>query len=223
MGFFLQVSIHTRGFLIEDMNAKKTFYIAALLTVVMIVVLWSSGFFGLWFDGIAYFANNTKEFTNKSGHLVEGKYSLRVDLSDLESNIGKEIYNDGEHKIYVSWLQRTRNGGYDIGFRSGGQYSLSGASLISGVHHETINDRSFTTSTTAKMTAEYDGKIYNASATGQCGLNYKDGDCFSFGFFLTDEPNEDLIEDAGIVEVTITGLYKNIWSKNKGKLTQNDT
>lgn len=73
--------------MIEDMNAKKTFYITALLTVVMIVVLWSSGFFGLWIDGIAYIANNTKKFTNKSGYLVEGKYSLRVDLSDLESNI----------------------------------------------------------------------------------------------------------------------------------------
>jgi hypothetical protein len=199
--------------LIEDMKAKKIFYITAILTVVMIVVLWSSGLFGLWSNGIAFLANNTKEYTNKSGQLVEGKYSLRVDLSDLESNIGKEIYNDGEHKIFVSWLQRTHNGGYDIGFRSGGQYSLSGASLISGVHHETINDHSFTTSTTANMTAQYHGKTYNASATGQCGLNYKDGDCFSFAFFLNDEPNEDPIEDAGIVELMITDLYKNIWSK----------
>jgi hypothetical protein len=195
------------------MRAKKIFYITALLTAVMIIVLWSSGLFGLWSDGMAFLANNTKEFTDKTGHLVKGKYSLSVDLSDLENNIGKEIYYDGEHRIYISWLQRTRNGGYEIGFRSGGQYSLSEASLVSGVHHETINEQSFTTSTTAKMTAEYDGKTYNASATGQCGLNYKDGDCFSFTFFLSDEPNEDPIENAGIVELTVTDLYKNIWSK----------
>jgi hypothetical protein len=201
-----------RGGLIEDMKAK-IFIITALLTAVMIVVLWSSGIFGLWTDGIAFLANNTKKFTDKSGHPLEGNYSLSVDLSDLESNIGKEIYNDGEHRIYVFSLQRTRNGGYDIGFRSSGQYSLSEASLISGVHHETINDHSFTMSTTAKMTAEYDGKTYNSSATGQCGLNYKDGDCFSFAFFLGDEPNEDPIENVGIVELTITELYKNVWSK----------
>lgn len=196
------------------MKAKKTIYITALLTAVMIIALWSSGLFGLWSDGMAHLANNTKEFSDNSGRLVEGKYSLRVDLSDLESNIDKEIFKDGDHRIYVSWLQRTYNGGYDIGFRSSGPYSLSGASLISGVHHETINDHSFTTSMTAKMTAIYDGKTYNAQGTGRCGLNYKDGDCFSFTFFLSeDETNEDLIEEAGIVELTITDLYKNIWSK----------
>jgi len=195
-------------------RTKKLFIITGFLTVVTIIVLWSAGLFGFWSDGMAFIANNTKDFTDKSGHLVEGKYLIKVDLSDSENNIGKEIYHDGEHRIYVSWLQRAHNGGYDIGFRSSGHYSLAGASLISGVHHETINDNSFTTSTTAKMTAEYDGKTYNANATGQCGLNYKDGDCFSFTFFLNDEPNEDdPSENAGIVELTITDLYKNIWRK----------
>lgn len=183
--------------------------------VVAVVVLWSSVLFGLWTDGMAYLANNTKDFTDKRGHLVEGEYSMAVDLSNLESNIEKEIFNDDDHRIYVTWLQRTINGGYEIGFRSSGQYSLSEASLISGVHHETINDHSFTTSTSAKMTAKYDGKTYNTQATGQCGLNYKDGDCFSFTFFLGDEPNEDPIEDAGIVQLTISDLYKNLWSRKR--------
>ena len=164
------------------MKARKILYI--LLMAVMVVGLWSSGLFGLWSEGMAFLANNTEEFTDKNGHLIDGRYSFEVDLSDLESNIGKEIYNDGEHRIYISWLLRSHNGGYDIGFRSSGQYSLSGATLISGLHHETINDHSFTTSTTAKLTAEYKGKTYNAQVTGQCGLNYKDGDCFSFHFFF---------------------------------------
>jgi hypothetical protein len=198
------------------MKAKNFFYIITLLTAVVIAVLWSSGLFGLWSNGMAFLANNTKEFTDKNGHLVEGKYSVKVNLSDLESNIGKEIYNDGDHRIYVSWLQRTHNGGFDIGFRSSGQYSLSGASLISGLHHEAIDDHSFTTSTTAKLTAEYAGNTFDAGVTGQCGLNYKDGDCFSFAFFISDKPNEEPIEDAGgIVELTMTNLYKNIWSKHQ--------
>lgn len=159
------------------MNVKKILYITAFLMAVMVIFLWSSGLFGLWSNGVAFLANNTKQFT-ENGHSVDGRYSLKVDLSSLESNIGKEIFNDGEHRIYVSSLQGTLNGGYDIGFRSSGQYSLSGATLISGLHHQTINDHSFTTSTTAKLTAEYNGKRYNAQVTGQCGLNYKDGDCF---------------------------------------------
>jgi hypothetical protein len=195
------------------MKPKTLIYITALLTVIIIVVLWSSGLFGLWSNGMAFLANNTNEFTGKNGHRIEGNYSLKVDLSDLESNIGKEIYNVGDHRIYVSWLQRTHNGGYDIGFRSSGQYSLSGASLISGLHHEAINDHSFTTTTTAKLTAEYDGNTFEAGATGKCGLNYKDGDCFSFTFFLNDEQNEVSTADVSIVELTITELYKNIWIK----------
>lgn len=194
------------------MNVKKIIYITIFLMVVMVIFLWSSGLFGLWSNGVGFLANNTKQFT-ENGHSVDGGYSLKVDLSSLESNIGKEIFNDGEHRIYVSSLQGTHNGGYDIGFRSSGQYSLSGATLISGLHHETINDHSFTTSTTAKLTAEYNGEKNNAQVTGQCGLNYKDGDCFSFSFFLSDEPIEDNIEDVGIVELTITDLYKNIWRK----------
>lgn len=196
------------------MKGKKIYIIAALLSALMIIVIWSSGLFGLWSDGMASLANNTKEFTDKGGHLVEGKYSLKVDLSDFETNIDKEIFNDGEHRLYVSSLQKTKVGGYEIGFRSSGQYSLSGASLISVVHHATINDHSFTTSMTAKMKAEYEGKTYNANDAGHCGLNYKDGDCFSFSFILSDEQNEnDPIEHAGIVELTITDLYKNIWRK----------
>ncbi|MFD1957779.1 MULTISPECIES: hypothetical protein [Paenibacillaceae] len=162
---------------------------------------------------MAHIANNTRDFTDKSGHLIDGKYSLEVNLSDFDSNIGKDIYTDGDHRIYVSWLQHTQNGGYDIGFRSSGQYSLSGATHISGVHHETINDHSFTMSTPAKMTAEYKGKTYDAQPTGQCGMNYKDGDCFSFSFFLKDDPNEEPVEGVGMVKLTMTDLYKNIWSK----------
>jgi len=195
------------------MKPKKVFYISALLTTVVIVVLWSTGLFGLWTDGMAHIAYNTKDFTDQSGHLIEGDYSVEVDLSNFESNIGREIYSDGDHRIYLLWLQQTQDGGYDVEFRSSGQYSLSKATLVSGLKHETISNHSFTTSTSAKMTAEYKGKIYEGKSTGQCGLNYKDGDCFLFTFFLKDQSNEEPIVDTGMVKLTITDLYKNIWSK----------
>jgi len=77
-------------------ESKKKICITAPLTVVMIIALWSSGLFGLWSDGMAHLANNSKEYTDRSGHQVEGKYSLRVNLSDLESNIDKEIFKVGD-------------------------------------------------------------------------------------------------------------------------------
>ncbi|TDQ33791.1 hypothetical protein [Aureibacillus halotolerans] len=98
-------------------------------------------------------------------------------------------------------------GVYEIGFRSSGHYSLTGATLISGVQHKTVNDESFTSTVTAKLTAEYEGKTYKIQSTGYCGLNYKDGDCFSFAFSLEDEP----VRKDGIVRLTMTGLYENVW------------
>lgn len=190
---------------------KKTLYIVIPLISVMVIALWSSGLFGIWTVGMADIANNTKDFS-KTGELIGGEYSMKLDLSDFESNLGKEIYNDGEHRIYVSWLQKTNRGGYDIGFRSSGIYSLSGASLISGQNFKNINNHSFTRSTTAKLTVEFDDKIYNAVPTGGCGINYKDGDCFSFGFYLSDKANENNLEDLGI-KLTVTDLYNNVWRK----------
>ncbi|TLS51666.1 hypothetical protein FE782_14290 [Paenibacillus antri] len=194
------------------MKDKIKPYASVLLLVVIGAVAWSSGLLGLWTDGMAYIVNNAEKFTDKTGHLIEGEYSMEVDLSDIESNLGKEIYNDGDHRIYVSWLQTTQNGGYDIGFRSSGKYALSGATLVSGAYHETINDHSFTTSTQAKMVVEYDGNLSNAQSSGQCGINYKDGDCFSFAFFLSDERTEGNSEE-GVAKLTITDLYKNVWRK----------
>ncbi|MCD9025047.1 hypothetical protein [Cohnella silvisoli] len=199
------------------MNAKKTLYISTPIVVLIVLIFWLTGFIGLWNEGIAYVANNTKKFTTQEGHILQGKYSISIDLSDLESNIGKVLYNDGTYKIYVSWIDNTgsiNSGGYRIGFRSRGQYSLAGASLISGGQHATINGNTFTTNMIAKMTAEYKNEIYTSSVSGVSGLNYKDGDDFSFYIFPNDsyEKKEISLNETGIVNLTVTDLYKNIWS-----------
>jgi hypothetical protein len=191
--------------------SKKVLYILIPL-IIGGIFLWSSGFYALWSVGMGAIANNTMEYSDKDGHLINGKYKLEIDLSDLESNIGKEIYNDGKHRIYVFWLQKVRSGGLDIGFRSSGQYSLSAATLVSGLQHETVDHQNFRSLTTAKLLVEYSGLAVNAEVTGQCGINYKDGDCFSYTFFLSEEPNE-AITNSEIISLTITDLYKNIWRR----------
>ncbi|UVI29327.1 hypothetical protein [Paenibacillus spongiae] len=200
------------------MKAKKIVMISTSVIAVIVVVLWQIGLIGLWTEGMAYIANNTKEFTDTKGHIVQGEYSIPIDLSDLESNIGKELYNDGAYRIYVSWIDHTgsiNSGGYQIGFRSSGSYSLSNASLISGAHHATVNGNSFTTSMSARMTASYNGKHYTSSVSGLSGLNYKDGDYFSFYIFPSEsyENQEISLNETGIVLLTVSDLYKNVWSK----------
>ncbi|MGE8204668.1 hypothetical protein ACQKP0_08895 [Heyndrickxia sp. NPDC080065] len=196
-------------------NAIK---LSLIMIAIIILVFWLTGLLGLWTNGISYIANNTKEYTDAKGHILKGKYSISIDLSNLKSNIGKELYNDGTHRIYVSWIDNTgsvNSGGYRIGFRSSGHYSLTGASLISGVHHETVDENSFTYSMSAKMKAEYHSKVYNCSLFGTSGLNYKDGDDFAFYIFPSEsyEMKEVSLHETGIVKLTVTDLYKNIWSK----------
>ena len=149
--------------------------------------------------------------------MIEGQYQISIDLSDLDSNIGKELYNDGTHRIYVNQVVNhgSSAGGYIISFRSSGQYSLTNASLISGVHHNYLGESSYTSTIVAKMTAEYNGKTYESQARGLSGLHYKDGDDFAFYIFphTAYDSKEISLDEDSIVHLTVTNLYKNIWRK----------
>jgi hypothetical protein len=197
---------------------KNLLFIFTLLIIITAFILWQFGLIGLWHQGMSYIVNNTERYTDAEGHILQGDHSISIDLSDLESNIGKELYNDGVHRIYVGWIDNTGNinsGGYRIGFRSSGEYSLSGASLISGIHHETVGESTFTSNMSASMTAEYNGETYNSSVFGVSGLNYQDGDDFGFYIFPGEsyESNKISLNETGVVRVTVTNLYKNIWSE----------
>jgi hypothetical protein len=188
------------------------------IIAIMVLILWFTGIIGLWLNGMAYVANNTKVFTDTKGHLLSGEYSITINLNDLQSNIGKELYNHDNNRIYISWIDNTGNsntGGYRIGFRSCGQYSLTNATLVSGARHATVNDNSFTTYMTAKMTAKYNGKVYNSGVFSTSGLNYKKGDDFAFYIFPSEsyKDGEVSLNEKGTVELSITNLYENIWIK----------
>ncbi len=106
-------------------------------------------------------------------------------------------------------------GGYRIGFRACGEYSLINAALISGTRHATVGKHLFTYDMSAKMTAEYKVKLYNSGMYGTSGLNYEDGDDFSFYTFPRDAyaAGEVSLSEKGKVKLTISNLYKNIWTK----------
>ena len=192
--------------------------ITIIAVIAIVLTLWFAGIIGVLTKGMAYIANNTKEFNDANGHVIDGEYSVSIDLSDLQSNIGKELYNIGSHKIYVSSVDNTgssRSGGYRISFRSCGQYTLTSATLISGIRHKTEGENSFSSDMSAKMTAEYNGKLYESGVFGMSGLNYKDGDDFAFYIFPSEsyKNGEISLSEKGTVYLTVTNLYKNVWSK----------
>ncbi|WP_245807782.1 hypothetical protein [Halobacillus massiliensis] len=160
--------------------------------------------------GISYISSNIEDYY----HTVfpqEGKVTIEIDLSDLESNEGKVLFEDSETKIYITKVTHD-DSEYNVTFRSSGSYDAGGATLVSGLEHER-NNNGLTSHFKAKAEAVYKGENYELSPSGSSGLHYRDGD--RFGFYLL-PPNQmkniDLIEES-IIEVTITNLQVNLWVK----------
>ncbi|MCT4544474.1 MAG: hypothetical protein N4A63_13085 [Vallitalea sp.] len=76
-------------------KTKKKVIISSIIIFSTLLTLWLTGLIGLWTEGISYIANNTKKFSDEKGYILKGEYLISIDLSDLDSNIGKELYNDG--------------------------------------------------------------------------------------------------------------------------------
>lgn len=198
-------------------TSKKIMILLALIISIILLMPWLKGLVGVWVDGMSYIIYNTKEYSDSKGHILEGEFLVTIDLSNLESNIGEELYNDGKHKIYVDYIENRgslKNGDYIIVFRSCGQYSLNGATLISGIRHGT-KENFITKSITAEMTAQYNDRIYKCEAAGLSASNYKDGDSFLFFIFPSEsyQNGEISLREEGKVKLIVTNLYKNIWSK----------
>lgn len=177
----------------------------------LLVILWLSGLLSLWINGINYLANNVEGHLNKAIP-VEGEYVVQIDLSDLKSNEGKILFDNGNNQIYLSKVFVENNTDYEVIFRSSGTYSLGTASLVSGIEHAYTND-GFTDIFHAEAKATYRGDTFVLSQSTSSGLNYRDGDEFGFYLFPTNDEIDINLEKDSIIEVTITNLYLNIWMK----------
>ena len=171
------------------------------------------------FRGLHYIADNPKEFSWANGHMMSDKYSLSIDLGDLESNKGKKLYNDGDNIIYVRSVESTGNintGGYKIHFQTRGHLNNKGVTLMSGIKY-LYTSNGFDYKMSADMTAEYKNKIYNCNVMGITGFHTKDGDIFSFYIFPSEAYDKDgvTLDENGIVKINVSNLYYNEWMKIK--------
>ena len=126
----------------------------------------------------------------------------------MKSNIGEKLYHNGKYTIYVDSVDNDGTE-YRIFFRTYGTYSLNNATLISGIHHITLDNHLYSDDMSAKMSAEYNGKIYHSTVQG-LGPMYKDGDYFGFYIFGNDTV---AIHGNSLVKLTVSNLYENVWNK----------
>lgn len=195
-------------------NRKGNFLLVASIFIIGLLFVWTSGLMGLWTKGMSHIVSDLNTYQIEKGHSIDDEYSLIVDLTNLENNIGKDLYNDGTHRIYVTSIRTSDHPGvYDISFRSSGPYSLSGASLVSGLHHAMINESEFTNEMSAKMSTEIDGKTYENYPSSTSGVNFRDGDEFGFYTGPTGVPESHITNSEESMKITVTNLYQNRWVK----------
>ncbi|WP_391117123.1 hypothetical protein [Psychrobacillus sp. L3] len=189
---------------------KKHFKMLIIGVGTIAFILWISGWLNLWINGISVIANDIEGYRLHS-YPVDGEYSVKIDLNNIDSNEGKVLYDDGENQVYVEKV--LVNGQSEVYFRSSGNYSLRGATLVSGNEHARI-DNGFTSINHVNATATYQGESFKIYQSGSSGLNYRDGDSFGFYLLLTDDKGVDVdIEKDSIIEVKLSNLYMHNWEK----------
>ncbi|WP_391118588.1 hypothetical protein [Psychrobacillus sp. L3] len=174
-------------------------------------ILWISGWLNLWINGISVIANDVEGYRIHS-YPVDGEYSVKIDLSDFDSNEGKVLYDDGENQIYVEKVWVNGNSDYEVWFRSSGTYSLRGATVVTGNEHART-DNGFTLIDHVNAIATYQGDSFKIYPSGSSGFNYKDGDSFGFYLFPHDKEVDVDIEKDSFIEVKLSNLYMHNWEK----------
>ncbi|OIJ08804.1 hypothetical protein BKP35_17425 [Anaerobacillus arseniciselenatis] len=191
---------------------RRIYIKVALVGVfVILLTLWGSGWLNLWKNGISVIANDVDRYHLQT-YPIDGEYTVTIDLSDLRSNVGKVLYDDGNNQIYVETVYVRNESDFEVGFRTSGTYRLSGATLVSGIEHART-DNGFTSFERANAIATYRSESFKIYRSGSSGLNYRDG--ASFGYYLIPHDKEvvvDLDKDA-TMELNISNLYMHEWKK----------
>lgn len=192
---------------------KKIHFFKVILIGISVIafVLWTSGWLNLWINGISVIADDIEDYDFHS-YPVKGEYTVKIDLSDFESNEGKVLYDDGENQIYVNKVWVHNKSDYEVSFRSSGTYSLRVATLVSGLEHART-ENGFTIINHANVTASYLGDSFKIYASGSSGLNYRDGDEFGFYLFPHDKEVDVNLDKDPIIELKLSNLYMNKWEK----------
>ena len=188
----------------------------AIALAVSIFMLSYFDFFGTWIGGLSY------QFDDLDYGLsfveIPGQYSVDIDLSNPDSNIGKVLYEDASGcRIVVDSLDFDDDdyGTWRIFFRATGICGQQGGTLVTGMLERPSGKRSALLSdkNSAALTTSSDGILWTGKPAGENGLRENEK---RFSYYLfhaiysrhgtrTGCPEE--IENT-TVTVTLTGLTR---------------
>ncbi|TCT11618.1 hypothetical protein EDC18_1196 [Natranaerovirga pectinivora] len=186
----------------------------SVIIILLCVYLYKVGYVNIWINGMGAIFHNTEHYTDVDSEMISETFRFKIDLMNLETNEGIEVFNDGVHTINVNKVGHNgsvSSGGYYISFAASGIYSIEGASLISAIESKNVGYNISTTNLISRLKANYKGIEYDCSLQGIGGL----GDSFSFYIFPSSAyDNGDItLNETGVVELELINLYKNVWRR----------
>lgn len=199
-------------------NKKQKNILIGLLSFLIVIlviagVLWKNGTIGIWRYGMTFLEADSS-YIVKSRELYNLNIEMQIDLNDLDSNVGKIIYDDGKCKIEIKSVSY-ENGDYKVYFKSYGKYDRKGGILISPISHS--NDSSKQDAfiqTGVDDNLNYLGKLCYSTSL----LKY--GDEFGFTILssdvleekIADKKVKDVIkQEDGKVKVTLSNFIQYTW------------
>ena len=103
--------------------------ISTIISVLIIIILVDSGSYDTWRRGLIYQFHSTRYTLCQER--VPGTWSVELDLTDLESNSGKVLYEDESGcRITVERVEEDPSGDLWVWFQSHGVYDRTGGTLV---------------------------------------------------------------------------------------------
>ncbi len=139
---------------------------------------------------------------------------FEFDWDAPESNIGKEVFDDGKCSIVITEVRDDLNGGFDIYFRAHGSYNYPNGRLVTACSHRD-NDLFYSGTLTSVIG---DDTYTNEFPFGMGIFVFNDGDEFGFHAFPLEcyERGELIVADqieanGNTVTMQLSNLYEVTW------------
>lgn len=186
--------------------------IFATIIAFIFIILIQNGTWGTWRAGLQYQLGNSNYRASYAA--IPGSYSVKIDLNDLESNLGKVLYEDETGcriVVHAVDVNESKCDNYRIWFRAHGVYDRAEGTLVSGAIPYQNGSFSWIDESWPQAMVSAGGLTQNCSFAGNSGMNRKDGT--DFGFHLTANNGllmqaEHIFDHGGVVTVTVSGLTR---------------
>ena len=189
--------------------------ISAIISVLIIIILVDNGSYDTWQRGLIYQFHSTRYTLCQEK--IPGTWSVELDLTDLESNAEKVLYEDESGcRITVERVEENPHGDLWVWFQSHGVYDRTGGTLVTAcspicdrlrIRYDKNNKTYF-----PEMSVIVNGINHPCTGAGGGSLNSRYGNRFGCGLSPWDKtvsPYQKLsIKGLDTITVSVSNLTR---------------